>query len=380
MSKRYISGLNLMGYYFDLDSVTYRLIEAMRDGVLNGGVPRFREDTLRAAKREIVGAMTRLDKSAYPFARDKGYHVFDGQPRRMIAIVEGHFVYKNEQTLESMIGVDLGTNPWQVFQDGNPHETIDSMATRYAVRQFFAAHREELEGIRGFDVAKSHFLYLGDKAAAKLPRDERGEIDMSQLIPLIKYTRRVGFTPVSVPSSAEYSEMLPVPLTSYRLKASLTDKLVDRLGLPRISRDDVIRDWAGHRVVVEDERHARDLAQFLSGSPTIGSNGTSRIECIEYEDGYKLPEDSGFKTLKITARVTVTEGRPITTIRRIHILDRGEYYKSEIRPKGPANRLQFERKREQRIRSSGATNQSLIDAQEVLGKLFGKPTGLVEVV
>lgn len=372
MSERYIQEPHLMGNYFGLDSVTYRLIQSMRDGVLNGGVPRFREELLRAAKREIDRVMTKLDESAYPFARDLSHHVFDGQSRRMIALIEGAFVYKDGQTLESMIGVDLGTNPWQVFQDGNLHETIDSMATRYAVQQYFAAHRDELKGIKGFDVAKSHFLYLSDKAAAQL--------DMPDLVPLIKYTKRAGFTPVSVPSPVEYSEMLPLPLTSYRLKASLTGKLVDKLGLPRISRDDVIRDWAGHRVVVEDEGRARDLAQFLNGSPTIGSSDTSRIECIEYEDGYKLPEDSGFKTLKITARVTVTEGRPITTIRRIHILDRNEYYKSEVRPKGPANRLQFERKREQRIRSSGATNQSLIDAQEVLGKLFGKPTGLVEVI
>lgn len=372
MGQKYIPEHHVMEWYFGLDTVTYGLFEAIRDGTLNGGIPRFKEGILRAAKQEIAGEMSRLDKSAYPFRRDMGHLVIGGQPKRMIGLIEGHFVYEDGQTLESKLGVDLGTNPWPVFQDGNLNETIDSMATSYAVRQFFAAHREELEGVRRFRVAKSHFLYLDDKAAARLPRDERGEIDMLTLVPLIKYTRYVGFKPANVPSQAEYSEILPVPFTIDRLKASLTGKSVENLSLPRISSDDVIRDWAGHRAVVENEEKARELAQSLSNSPTIGSSGTSRIECAEYEDGYRSPESSGFKALKITARVTVmVKGRPITTIRRIHILDRDEYYQSEVRAKGRASRPAFERIRERKRR-----NQSLV---KLLDELFPRSTGFVEV-
>lgn len=375
---RHVSEPHLLGYYFSRDSEIHDLIEALRGGVLNGGVPRFKESKLKAAESEIRRVIATHDESAYPFARDLSYHLIGG-PRRMIALIEGVFLYENEQRLESIIGVDLGTNPWQVFESGNSRETIDSRATVRAANLYLAAHRDELSGIKGFEIAKSYFLYLANNVAAEF--ETGGEIDMSRLVPLITHTKHVGLTPVSAPSLSRYSAEAPIPITSYRLKRSLADKLIEKIGLPHISGDDVIRDMVGHRVVVENEQQARELADFLKGSPTIGSNGSSKVECIEYQDGYSLPERGrDFKALKITARVTVKgkKGNFPPTIRRIHIVDRTEYYRNEIDPKDRANhKVVYERQRRQRRLNTD--NPHLKNAQVVLERLFGQPIGLVEV-
>src|SRR3989344_3790898 len=94
MSKYNTGEPNLMDYYFDRNTAIHQLVGSLRRGWLRGDLPSLDDGVLKAAEREIRNARNSIDGSTFPFAQDLSYHVFGGEKRRVVMLVEGIFYGK----------------------------------------------------------------------------------------------------------------------------------------------------------------------------------------------------------------------------------------------------------------------------------------------
>ena len=275
---------NLMGHYFDPDSRTYEFIERLRKGLLEGTMSRFRSDTIEAVQEEINRKRRELDRSTYQFAQDLGHLVLSGDRSRVVLLVSGKF-YGEYGIVDSVLGFDLGSNPHGLFSRQTSNDTIDSKVSLDKTREYITQNLSQIkgQGFIGFNVELSSFFYFSEIALRNFERD--GEINMTELIPMLMTTYNVGLEPVKIPSAKHFSANLPIPFSSYRLKSSMIDKLLTRLCYKHIPDDKVLGDWASHRIVVATEDDTRGLFEYLKSSPKIGRDNGSSIEFLEGVDG-----------------------------------------------------------------------------------------------
>ncbi len=372
---------NPMGHFFPDDSATYLAIESMREGFLRGDLRNISPDVRRRARAEVQTKNSALDASTYPFAQALNDHIYHGARRRVIMLVYGAF--HGAEDVESIVPIDLGLSPYELFQKRSSHTTIDEYVTYEHMGRFIERHRGNLskKGAREFEVEKSRFFYFSDSDLAEFAGRDldpyRGGMlleDLVRLVPLIVPTEVhvVLDEVVGEPNLGDYMSSAPTHV-SYRLKQSLAPKLLDKLGTPKgkikeggdpedDSVSDIIVDWVAHRSVVPTIEDVNALEEFLKGNPPIQG---SQVEFLYTKDYYEHPKANGFRAKNVVVRVRTSGYEPC--IREIQIVDRGQNFVNEIK-KGMESHSEHEKKRKI---VSKKRRESVTHYGPILDEIFG---------
>ena len=191
---------------------------------------------------------------------------------------------------------------------------------------------------------------------------------MARLVPLITPTPgHVGIEAVETPTFDEYIQSAPL-FNSYRLKESLTRKILRRLGSKKVSGE--ITDWVAHRRILATKEDVYNLESLLSGSPRLRE---SQIEHISTKDNHENPPPSGYGGLKVVVVVTTKGYDPC--VREIQIVDREQYYRNEFEP-GISSHDAHER-RQRHV--SRARRQVYEYYRGILEEIFGSDKLLVDI-
>lgn len=373
---------NLMQYYFDRDTHTYKIFEQMRRCYLRGQAPKFRDVDVEAAKKEIDKVRSSIDKSTYQFAKDLSYHFFGGvKKQRVLLFVEGTFF--GDKSLDSVIGVDLGSDPHELHKGQDLKGTIDAYVTQTKTKEFLAANRTDLvcNNFHAFLIRASKFFYFLDDDLYKFLKDEM--IDMVHLIPLVIETKGyVATTQVSIPTFEQYMEESP-RFVSQRLKNSLKRKSLKNLNQKVIRQKDIISDWGAHRVETANQEEAKDLHLTIKNTSRenpllIGQNERSKIVHVFSKDYYESPKGNDYRIYKEVVEVSTSGYRPC--VREIQIVEKPRYYGYEIDPSNPAHHSQQVKKA--RLTREGS---SILDpcngtnCAKVLEEMFGRSEILIPI-
>ena len=361
---------NLMQYYFEKKSDIYKIMQEIRKGCLIGNMPKFDPHLIKSAKKQVDYTRAAIDKSTYQFAQDLNYYIFGGLKRkRVVLFVEGTF-YGNEN-IESVIGIDLGNNPYQLFAKQNSSETIDKHITDTKTKEFLTEHKEGLleKQLRYFEIKSSRFFYFDEEDLSKFFKDE--DLDMVALTPLVIETKGfVADNAVKVPVKTYYQEHSP-KFISYRLKTSLQQKLNRKLAKNEIDENDIISDWVAHRILVANEGEARDVHSFLKKSPTIGQSNIGYVRTKN--DYYASKKDSKYSSLHIILEVITHGHQPC--IREIQVVDRISYYFHEFDNESSAHHSKYKKKQGQSKKCKEVARQY----GKILEQIFGRRGILIPI-
>ena len=361
-------GSNLMQNYFLPDSAIHQVIGGLQRGQMS-----FDVGTINKARSEVQRKSVGLDASTYPFTDDFARYFFNNEKSRVIMFVEG--VFHGNTDLATVIPIDLGPNPHQLFEEPHGNTTIDStvtfdQTTEYLHSDHFrSANAKTLEnlGAYEFEVQKSRFFYLmqpdlEDMFGRQLKRGEAIAFEeMALLVPTLISTDYIVLTETKAPSKDAQTPMH----VSYRLKQSLEAKLLDRLRdgpYKPGSKVRLIADWVAHRPVLPTIEDVYALEAFLRSNPTIGN---SRVEYL-YTNNYYIEEPkkgSGrqFKALNVIVKVT-TSGHE-SALREIQIVDAKQYSINELQ-KGEERHDELEKKRgnvPRKERDARKKNEEVLD-------------------
>ncbi len=326
---------SVLHHYFHDDSAIHQIIMGIRAGFLDGSERKFNPDLIDRSRGEVLLKRRALDASTYPFAQDLSEKVY-GEKGRVVGLVEGEFKGdSNINSIKSIVPIDLGTNPYLFFRTCQKDTTIDNCVTIETTKAYIEEYKDELSkrGYNHFEVGKSRFFYFRQKDLEFF--SNKGELDMVKLVPLLCPTDYVVLKKVKRISPEEYTELAPNH-TSYRLKESLTRKLLKKFGLPKggikirnregvISEKNIVVDWVGHRTVCYSRNEVNDLEVLLKSSPLIGK---SKIDYLYTKDYYKKPKGQ-FKAKKVITVVSTKNYEPC--IREIEVVDKNQYFENEFR-------------------------------------------------
>lgn len=365
-SRRYNDGLN---------SAVYELMGMMRESSLKGRTINPPSALIKDAKSETMEKISGLDHSTPHFSEISNDLVLGKKAKkRLIMLIEGSFYSsRGEEELATLFPINLGTNPYQLFKRPKG-STIDAYIIQEKAREFLSHHRKKIlkKGYQRFKAESSRFFYFRDNDLQPFKVNE--EIDFKRLVPLIaeipliknpgeKYPHEgyVGLENVNRPTREEFEENA-VEFTSSRLKrASMVDKLVEKLLLP-LGDDEFkpIDDWAAHRMVCLDEKKVRDLESRLSKSP--------KIRVVDKDDYYKNPKGNGFRNINLTAEVKGLKKYSELHVREIQIVHLGQYFKNEIDPEDPAHHSQQKKKQKSTIKRKRRLKEKF---DRILREAFG---------
>lgn len=376
MAQQAHYGTNLMQNYFNPDDATHQVIQGVQQG-------RTRLDAglISRARNDVQRKSHDLDKSTYPFAEDLARYMFGDGTRRVIMFVEG--VFHGKDDLATVIPIDLGNNPHQLFQTPGVNSTIDYKVTfeqtgEYLMR-FKGTHGNELAalGAYEFEVGKSRFFYFKQSDletifGRHLIKHQTITLEeMALLAPLIIPSESVMLTEVKAPSQDARTPMH----VSYRLKHSLEEKLLNRLIREKYEDKRNVRliaDWVAHRPVLPTRGEVEVLEAFLRTSPTIGN---SKIKYLYTNDYYKDEPKKGsgrqFKAKNVIVVVTTDHYEP--ALREIQIVDAEQYAKNELE-KGAENHDDFKKRRANVPRKERAARKKI---EGVLDQIFIKTNNFI---
>lgn len=323
-------GKNLLGNYFNESTAIYEIIGGMQQGKT-----LFDPSLVARANIEVRAKSKELDNSTYKFAQDFSRMLYGHQNRRrVIMFVEGTFY--GSSNIETVIAIDLGNNPHDLFRTDHRYPTVDAAVTYEQTIRFFEENGNYLsrEGYDAFELGKSRFFYFKESdLAEKGHLDEDGNVKMTGLVPLVVPTKGYVMTEeVEDPSLNKYMQFAPLH-ASYRFKNSMMDKLLDRTVSRKNTEGEVrlIADWVAHRSIVRTKEDVDSLEQRLQTPGNIGNN--SSIEWNYTNDYYsESPKKSSsiqFKAKNVVVTVT-TKGFPDKSLREIQVVDKEQYFINEL--------------------------------------------------
>lgn len=323
----YNNGSALMGRYFGLESAMSQVVDKLQQG-------RKRIDfgLVSRAREEVQAKSAVLDTPTYRFAQDLSFHLYGGEERRIVMLVEG--VFHGDSETQSLIPIDLGNNPWRLFKHHEGHDTIDDAVTLESTRDFVERNSGYLteQGYRSVDVGSSRFFYFG-KSNLESFLDENGKLDMARLVPLIVPTEGrvvanevdggIVLDQVASPTLDDYMKTAPIHV-SYRLKKSMVEKLCRRIVYDKGKGP--VSDWVAHRPVVDSPEDVEVLAAFLRESKRVGKN--SRFDYLETKHNYEDESANGHRVETIVGRIETKGFEP--SVREIQIVDKEQYFANEL--------------------------------------------------
>lgn len=382
-----------MGFYSRRGNPVYETIGLLTIHRFNV-MPRLDDGLLKAAGIETTKIKAKLDSSTFPFHQDLVTEVFGNSPTRVILVDKGTLY--GVQSIDTVIGIDLGNNPYPLFKPANNGATIDAEVTDSKTREFLDSinpkdlperERNIWQGLDGFLRGISIFYYFkeGDISSRFLTRD--GEIDMAKILPLVTEIpfseaegkiQRMGhvfLSPKGPPSFQEYQENF-IPFVSYRLKNSLAEKIEGVLAQQSIKTDDVIGDWVGHRAVRPRIGDVYELKEFFALSQDIGLHGKSKVELLRTKDYYSdwklYNKMQAFGSVNLVLQVD--RGRQ-TSVRGLQITDEESYYQNEIDPRSPIHHRKYRNKQ----RQSAGYKYMRKKFDPILNPMFGSPTNWIPI-
>lgn len=378
-------GANLLQNYSQPGMPLYDVVQGLQQRKT-----RFDPTMLSKARVEVQRKGAESDRSTYPFQEDFTGYLFGDEKRRVIMFIEG--VFHGNTNLSTIIPIDLGHNPHQLFQEPRGNLTIDSIVTFDQTRgylysdQFRRMYGEDLAalGVYAFEVEKSRFFYfkqseLGDMFGRSLRKNDTIPLEeMVLLVPSIIPAERVVLTEVEAPSQEVHTPMN----VSYRLKQSLKKKLLDRLTdrsykPGRKVKVRLISDWVAHRPVLPTMDDVNYLEAFLKSNPTIGN---SRIEHWYTNDYYMEEPKKGsgrqFKAKNVIVIVTTNGFEP--ALREIQIVDTQQYHINELRKGAEKHKDYEERKEKKRVRKQ-RTGDATRRIEDVLGQVFVRENDFISL-
>lgn len=360
---------NLMGLYFPMGSSTYEIMAQMRKALIEERIMSIPYSQIRNAQQEIKEARQKTDGSTPEFAQDLNKLVFLDRTVRAILIAKGDF--QGDSNVEGIVlAVDLGTNPWPLYQNHFGYETIDDKVTVDGAREYLQGHQQELKarGITALNVSQSSFFYFEDWQLKSNFGDGNGGISLEDLIPYVVDTNGfIGLEQASKPNERSYRERA-VPFVSYRQKGakSLLDKVIRKLCQRDSFADegDVIADWGGHRICTATEEEAITWSKVFRD--WVGLD-RFQVTNVHTDDYYTRPKRTGFRAYNIAVRVASQRYGPVT--REIQIYDLMPHFNSQIDESHPAFHRKFKRKEEESMRRRRAILESF-EYRDVLELMF----------
>ncbi len=368
---------NLMELYFPNGGPTYEIMSQMRKAVLEERMRGIPYSQIHAAQQEIKEVRQKIDDSTPAFAHDLNNLVFGDSAVRAILIAKGDFVGRS-QLEGSILAVDLGTNPWPLYQEHWHYEKIDDKVTMDGAREYLQSHQQELKdkGIKTLSIDQSGFFYFNNEQLKRNFGDGAGGISLEALIPYVVDTNKfVGLEPASKPNEQDYMERA-IPFVSYRQKGadSLLDKAIRKLCQvePFADAGDVISDWGGHRICAETKEDAISWSKKFQGLVRLDR---FKVTNLHTDDYYSSPKENGFMAYNIAARVTSRSIKPASprymdVVREIQIYDLMSHFNSQINE----NHHAFHRKFRKREDTSLIKKRAVLEEFEyhfVLELMFG---------
>jgi hypothetical protein len=311
----------------------YTLMEILRGASLENKLRDVPNDTLHGARAELSGTMNCLDHSMHCFSQYLNKLALGKCKTRLVMVIEGSFGAGEEEGLfETMLAVDVGTNPFSLFQRPR-NSAVDMYITQEKTLKYLRLHKKELqkEGFEYFDVIASKFFYFREGDLKEGGLIKKGDVDLEELIPFISYTPHVGLRKAEVPSLQEYQKM-SIELTNYRLKSPdvIIGKIIDKLLLPLGSEYfRPILDLAAHRIVTSTEGRVFELVGRLCADEKV----RGKVERNYYDN----PKENGYKAVHMSSKWG-------HCIREIQIVDLGQYYRNEVNPSDSASHHQQKKK------------------------------------
>ena len=349
---------NLMGLYFPNGSPIYEIMAQMREALIEERIKSIPYSQIRSAQQEIKEARQKIDGSTPEFAQDLNKLVFSDRAVRAILIAKGDF--QGDSNVEGVVlAVDLGTNPWPLYQDHFGYETIDAKVTVDGAREYLQGHRQKLKarGIRALNVSQSGFFYFEDGQLKSNFGDGTGGISLEALIPYVVDTNGlVGLEQASKPNERDYRARA-VPFVSYRQKGakSLLDKAIRKLcqRTPFADEGDVIADWGGHRICAATEGETITWSKVFQEGVRLDRFRATNIHTDNY---YLKPKKTGFRAYNIAVRVASQRYGNVT--REIQVYDLMPHFNSQIDESHPAFHRKFKSREEESMKKRRATLES----------------------
>lgn len=333
---------HLLGMYYDQRTVTHKVVGDIRPSVFTERKVDLPLRLISEAQREFAGVRQNVDRSTPEFAQGLNEMVFGDDAVRAILVVKGDLIGKSVEIKNSRIPIDLGTNPWTLYQGREGYDTIDTRLTAEKTHDYLTMHAGELRGmgIQKLDVNESTFHYMRDRdLKEKFPNGDGG-VDLKDLMRYLVDTQGyVGIEKVTKPNAEQYAEKA-MTITSYRQKQSVLEKVVRELCEkdPYLNAGDVITDIGAHRTTFATEQEARNFAKQFVVADIKGSRvpmGRFDARILYVDDYYSNPKKSGFKSYNVAANVSTTRHFE-DVVREIQIYDWGMHFKAQINEGDPA--------------------------------------------
>ena len=340
--------LNLMGAYFPQYSVTYRVICQMRESIFAGKKYSISLADVEQAHEEIKAVRERIDGSTPQFAQDLNKSVFGNREVRALMLIKGDFNGGSSGIENTILPVDLGTNPWPLYKGPDGYDTVDTKLTVEKTREYMERHRDELRkrSVSGFSVDQSSFYYVANQELIEKLGNEDGTINFDDFVRIMVDTH--GFiglvSGIKKPREREYRAKA-LAFNSYRQKQSLLEKAVRELCQhdPYLNLGDVITDWGGHRLATASVEEAKSYEATFRGKTKVGRFEVSELHTDDY---YERPKKTGFSSFNIATLVSSTKFDDV--VRELQIYDLMNHFNGQINESHPA----FHRKvREMQLRS-----------------------------
>jgi hypothetical protein len=359
--------LNLLGMYFGQNTVTYGVSETIRPSVFTERKVDLPLSWIEEARREISKVESEIDELTPEFAQDLNGMIFGEDKVRALLIIKGDLVGRGTEIRDTIIPINLGTNPWSLYQGSEGYDTIDARLTSEQAAAYLMQNANELArmGLQQLVVNESSFHYARDSDLKEKFPDGKGDVDLADLTRyLVDTYGYAGVDGVIKPSEQEFNDKA-MTVTSYRQKQSLEEKTIRELCQKDPFRDvgDVITDWGAHRVVFATEEEARSFgtrfrrAYSSQNRVEIGKFG-ARV--LHVDDYYTDPKKSGFSSYNVAANVISTRRRFEEVVREIQIYHWNMHFKGQINESDPA----FHRTIRERQLKAGSARRKVMERFE----------------
>jgi ppGpp synthetase/RelA/SpoT-type nucleotidyltranferase len=360
---------HLMGMYFPHSSPTCQIMDRMRKAIFSEEYESISYSDTHAAHQEIAEMKQKIDESTPEFTQDLNKFVCgDNSVISSILLIKGDFLGNRGGIENVILPIDLGTNPWPLYQGREGYNSIDAKIATEQTLGYLRLNEQDLRqrGIIGFSINESSFHYFKEEDLKRNFGSDTG-IDLNDLVRRITDIHGfIGTNLVSKPTEQEYREK-SIPFCSYRQKQSLLKKAIRELCQrdPYQNMGDIISDWGAHRICFEKEEEAIVLGKLFEGQVKLDK---FKIRELHTDDYYSKPKKTGFKSFNIAGRVSSTRYGDI--VREIQIYDLLQHFNSQINEDSPA----FHRKHKEKQEESGKNKRAVLEKYEydaVLKMMFG---------
>ena len=326
MAKYQLKEPNILQYYFHPDASIHQVVQLCRTGSLEKRIVKTVDEGLvHKATSEAKVALNRVDGFSHPsnvalyetlemqLGRESA---FFGNEYRALLLAKGRLLGDDVPPKETVLGIDLGKNPYRLFRSKAGYKTIDDKVTYETTYDFLSSDPKFVAaGYNRFEVDKSFVFYFNSKQLEYFggTREAATGPDMTKLVPLLLHTNDVNLEPAYQYTYQEFTNKM-IPHLYSRIKSTMWRKTLSRIHQPKgkiitrknpagiiIEEKGPIRDWLAKTYVHRNPKRALQFASFLRKSNEaqyVGKDGRiwMRLHCEDKSDTEGYDSDKFFIT------------------------------------------------------------------------------------